>query len=93
MTEHIRQIFFNITSIRRAPINAIGGVALGFLFAQALPEKRFMPSFFIGFFAGFIYMNSLIKEPRVVSLKGMYYRLFIIIVALMMLLGLIYLKA
>lgn len=90
MSEFFKQIFFNIISKNRLPINAIGGIALGFLFAQMAPESRFTVSFFIGFLAGFIYMNSLIKEPRVVSLTGMIYRLLIIVAALALLVVLNY---
>jgi fluoride ion exporter CrcB/FEX len=85
MSQTFKDIFADLFKINRFPVNFIGGLALGLLFEKFISSQLLSVNFLIGFFCGFVYMNSLVKEVNTITIKGMYYRLAIVVIGFILL--------
>ncbi len=75
---YFKKYFDGLFSLRKLPVNFLGGIALGlFLAVMPLLENQvnsFQPNkmnFIIGFIWGYIHMNFVVKEVRTITFNDM----------------------
>lgn len=75
-----KQMFCEITSLKKLPINSMGGAFLAGLFKMYYKDLNNL-SLILLFLLGFIHLNFLVKEANLISNKNfIYYAFFILII-------------
>lgn len=94
MKQEIKEIFNGVFSIKKAAPNSLGGIGAGSLSYIMVPPKNIsldqslfanliesQPlAFIIGFIAGYIWTNMLVKETNNLSMRKLYFALPIVVI-------------
>ncbi len=82
MKEQFKENFNGITSLKKMPVNLLGGLGAMYFPNLFLKTEISQASLFICFVLGFIYMNFLVKELNIITLNKFKYFIPIILILL-----------